>query len=354
MKTLYTLGIVIFLNITGFSQSYEIRARYVSDNTIAVDVRITSGTPPTTSEFITDITFGIRWLKSYGVDLGNIIVPSPTYNVVKAGVEEVSGSFEYQAFSAALSTPFALPENWILDEWVELIEIAHNGAGSGTGTFEIAPSSGFEMNVVPNIGISLTDFTPTVNGSATNVPLPVELTQFTATATQKAIQLMWESASEQDFSGYEVERSTDSKAFQKIAWVTGKDNALEAASYTYKDTAVKTGIPYYYRLKMIDLNGAFEYSPIRTATLKGSNNWNVNIYPNPVRTTFTVSISSEVNENGTMYLYDIYGRLVHQMSIAIAAGTQQHTVQRSSLPAGVYYLQLQTSQNTYSQQIVLQ
>lgn len=186
----------------------------------------------------------------------------------------------------------------------------------------------------------------------TDFTLPVELTKIEAIPTSAAIAVTWESSSEQDFSGYEVERSTDGKTFDKIAWVAGKGNAVEAASYSHKDAAVKENITYYYRLKMIDLDGTYEYSPIRSAAIEGSSDWKVEVYPNPVSEAFTVTVNSDASETGTLSIFNINGQLVHRQPLSLSEGLQQYVIQRSDLSAGIYYMQVQTTRHTHNEQIV--
>jgi hypothetical protein len=202
--------------------------------------------------------------------------------------------------------------------------------------------------------------TPDFMGSAatlvatnpTNVTLPVELIQFTAASSEKAIQLEWESASEQAFLGYEVERSIDGKNFAKIAWLVGKGNEAKGAAYQYKDEAVKQNIIYYYRLKMLDLDGTFEYSPMRVASINDKSSV-VRIYPNPVVNEMVVEWESKEATNTMLNLYNATGQKVMSKSLLPQDGFQKMVLDRSNLPSGVYFLHIQSNSSSYTQSVIL-
>ncbi len=194
--------------------------------------------------------------------------------------------------------------------------------------------------------------TTLVATNPSNVPLPVELLQFTAASLEKAIQLEWESASEQTFSGYEVERSTDGKNFAKIAWLTGKGNETQGAAYQYKDEAVKQNIIYYYRLKMLDLDGTFEYSPMRVASINDKSSV-VRVYPNPVVNEMVVEWESKEAVNTVLNLYSATGQKVMSKSLLPQDGFQKIVLDRNNLPSGIYFLHIQSNSSSYTQSVIL-
>jgi hypothetical protein len=102
--------------------------------------------------------------------------------------------------------------------------------------------------------------------------VPVELTDFQVTKPDpsKAITfLTWETLSETNNSHFEIERSTDCKAFEIIGIVNGNGNTIETNNYHYADDLPKSG-DNYYRLKQVDFNGSFEYSEVRYIHLEQS------------------------------------------------------------------------------------
>ena len=109
-------------------------------------------------------------------------------------------------------------------------------------------------------------------------PLPVTLVQFTATTSgPTAVVLAWATAGEGNSARFEVQRSADGKAFQRIGTVAAAGNSTSARTYNYLDTAAPAGTSYY-RLRQVDRDGTAAYSPVRTVA-RGSAG--LTVCPNP-------------------------------------------------------------------------
>ena len=300
MKNIFfniTLLFFMFANAAHAQQAYEIRAVNNGGSTIGVQLRITSGVPPTTAQNITDIVFGLKWLSSYNVDL----MPSVTtsFNIVKSDTRRLKGNYHFQAFSAA-NTPFLLPSNWTLNTWVEIMAITNTMNSSGTGTFEICEPA-FDITTDPNLGIDLVDYTPAINGSAAGVVLPLQLSQFEAGPLQNFIKLSWTTLNENNNSGFEIQRSAkEADRFDSIGWITGKGNSSSTNDYIFIDKNVIPGIEYYYKLKQIDYDNKYKYSEIKKAMLELENN-GIRIMPNPAAKMLQVFFDNAA-ERGTVIL----------------------------------------------------
>jgi hypothetical protein len=99
--------------------------------------------------------------------------------------------------------------------------------------------------------------------------LPVELTLFTAEISTSKPLLYWETAIEQNNDRFEIERSRDAEVFEKIGTVHGSGTTSQPRSYSFSDATAPAGINYY-RLKQIDYNGQYSYSPIRALEVQHS------------------------------------------------------------------------------------
>lgn len=92
--------------------------------------------------------------------------------------------------------------------------------------------------------------------------LPIELTGFTAMQDEQDVNLYWETASEVSNMGFDIERKhTTSNGWEKIDFVEGEGNSSSPVSYTYCDKNVDNYKNLKYRLKQIDYDGTYEYSP---------------------------------------------------------------------------------------------
>lgn len=112
-------------------------------------------------------------------------------------------------------------------------------------------------------------------------PLPVTLLSFNARVTGQGISLYWATSSEINNDRFEIERSVDGTDFQKIGEVPGNGDSREVINYDYVDNFPPLG-RIYYRLRQVDIDGAFEYSKVLAIDNdQYSESLEVMLYPNP-------------------------------------------------------------------------
>jgi hypothetical protein len=163
--------------------------------------------------------------------------------------------------------------------------------------------------------------------------LPLSLTTFQAAPLPTAITLDWGSTNELNFSGFEVERSMDGKSFEKIAWVAAK-GGVSVAEYKHLDQTAQRGMTYYYRLKMVDNDGIFKYSPVRTARLGEGT---INAFPNPSGGQYTIALERTRSAEGTVTVTDVMGKTVKMERRTLDAAL---TLDLNALPDGVYHVKI--------------
>jgi hypothetical protein len=177
----------------------------------------------------------------------------------------------------------------------------------------------------------LTDLGTLTLGS-TAVPLPVELTAFTATAAgNAAVRLAWATASEKNSATFDVERSADGTRFVGIGTVAAAGSSSAPHSYELLDGKLPAGVALlYYRLKQVDTDGTFSYSPVRTVRLTGAAE-GLTLFPNPTHGAATLTGA----QPGTVVT--VFNALGHPVlsATADAAGTTRLMLP-VGLPAGVY------------------
>jgi hypothetical protein len=172
-------------------------------------------------------------------------------------------------------------------------------------------------------------FTP----SAT--PLPVTLTRFTAVAQAAGVQLAWGTASEQHSAYFGVERSPDGQAFGEIGRVAAAGTSTQAHAYALLDAQPLAGVAYY-RLRQVDVDGTFQYSPVRVVA-RGRAPGALSIFPSPAHAAATLLGAAP----GTpVQLFDTQGRLVASAT-ADAAG-QATLALPPGLAAGLYVVRAGT------------
>ena len=149
-------------------------------------------------------------------------------------------------------------------------------------------------------------------------PVPVELTSFTANTEEDKITLSWETATEKNNAGFDVERSIDKKSFVKVGSVRGNGTTTEKQTYSYVDK-ISGGGKFYYRLKQIDLDGSFHYSnTLEVSALPTVFKLSQN-YPNPFNPSTTIKFQIPQQEKVVLEIYNTLGERVKTLVDEIKA-----------------------------------
>lgn len=163
--------------------------------------------------------------------------------------------------------------------------------------------------------------------------LPVRLISFNVEeAEQQTVAVRWEADNAKDFSHFEVERSTDGRNFRKIGTVTYVESSSQ---YRFIDQP-SVASTLYYRLKMIDNDGSFNYSPTEVLVLSRNPALVAYGYPNPFANKLYVFSPSKQNA----VIYDITGRAIERLSLE--AGKNE--VNAQPWPNGIYLIRTDDSQ----------
>ena len=176
-----------------------------------------------------------------------------------------------------------------------------------------------------------------LTGSST--PLPVELAAFRVTAEgPAAVRLAWATASEKNSAGFEVERSGNGTDFARLGTVAAAGSSSSARSYGFLDAKLPgAALLLYYRLKQVDLDGTFAYSPVRSVALTAKTEAGLALFPNPARSAATLTGALP----GTVAtVFDALGRRVTSAP-ADATGTAALALP-AGLPTGVYVVRAGT------------
>ncbi len=188
-----------------------------------------------------------------------------------------------------------------------------------------------------------------------NVVLPVKLTDFSALLNGSDVSLSWTTASEQNFSHYVIEKSTDGVNYSDLALVFANGGTNSEANYQYKDAQVAsaTGV-VYYRLRMTEKTNTYSYSPIRVIRLgKEAATAQITTYPNPVQSEVRVTLPSAWQGKTVRFeLFSATGIKVQWIDISRASQTE--SLQMSALPKGFYLVRVQCEGSVAEQKIIRQ
>lgn len=175
--------------------------------------------------------------------------------------------------------------------------------------------------------------------------MPLKLLAFTAKKDGRMNRLQWSTANEVNVDKFEVERSADGREFNKIGTVGSRQLAVNN-QYSYSDDIsllTTHSLQLYYRLKMVDKDGSFTYSPVRVLSNNGSS---FSIYPNPASEYFNVDFSATEIGPQTITLTDVHGRQLLQATLPEA--TNKIALPKGITP-GIYILRITNNQTQKSE-----
>jgi len=162
--------------------------------------------------------------------------------------------------------------------------------------------------------------------TVSNAALPVKFQTLDAKAVNSGVSLKWNVATEEDLSGYSIERSTDGRNFAQIAFV----GANGQSNYSFVDN--KAGSVSYYRIKSVDINGRYGYSTV--ALVKSGQSMIVlKAFPSPVIKSVSIQHPTAI-AGSSITISSADGRVIK--TIVPAAGMQQTEVDLSAAKAGLY------------------
>ncbi len=349
-KSLSALAFVCMLLYTSCivqaQETNEVQAGIFNSSGATLAVRVTPSVTFTNLP-LSNVQFTIRWLNSYGVSLGAVV--SPTYIIAKQGVEATKDdggqTYRYQKFGAVTGQSIT----WPAGVAQELMTVDVNQTGTGTGTFElgtVAFTASFDGQWYIEIG-GMNRTNQTFNpGSVSNVPLPVELSSFTAAVKSNAVNLTWQTATEVNNYGFNVERNAVSlySDWQTIGFVEGHGNSNSPKDYSFVDNKISVAGKYYYRLKQIDRDGSFKYSEQTEATVDKPTKYELSqSYPNPFNPSTTIRFSIPEESLVKLIVHNTLGQEVKTLvNEKKQPGYYEVTFDGSEVASGVYFYRLET------------
>ncbi|MFN4008129.1 MAG: T9SS type A sorting domain-containing protein [Chitinophagaceae bacterium] len=181
---------------------------------------------------------------------------------------------------------------------------------------------------------------------ATN--LPVSFGTFQGTLKGNDALLNWNTLSEQNNKGFNVERSLDGKNFSTIGFVKGS-NIANGASYSFTDANVKGGV-VYYRIQQVDFDGKTSYSRIVTIN-KAKFVWD--ILPNPIQKEGAVRLNLDQKAQVSIQITGLDGKVVTSINKGeLAEGT--HTVPFYLTTPGTYVVRLLVNGEAFTKTVIKQ
>ncbi|MEO6283332.1 MAG: T9SS type A sorting domain-containing protein [Dyadobacter sp.] len=160
--------------------------------------------------------------------------------------------------------------------------------------------------------------------------LPVTLVTFNAVKEGNTALLMWNTTEETNSERFDIEHSTNGKAWVRIGSIEAQGESTGMVYYSFRDGSPAPG-ENLYRLKMVDRDGSYAHSKIKVLIFDDE----TLLFPNPILAGQQLHLeSSELQKISHLKVYDVRGKLVHKFE---KPGLQ---IDLGHLSAGAYIIQL--------------
>ncbi|MCP9750981.1 ice-binding family protein [Ferruginibacter sp. HRS2-29] len=215
-----------------------------------------------------------------------------------------------------------------------------------------------------NTGVNLQGRALTTNGAFStaainaNIPglaacslLPLRLLKFTGNRQGYDALLNWKTSGESNTSAFDIEQSTDGTNFNIAGTVTAAGSSSGEKDYAFrvKNIGLSNDI-LFYRLNMKDNDARSSYSNVVKVVFPGKTSLQVS--PNPVSQTITLSIASKKAETAYIQMIDVAGRVVFSTNKKLLAGTNSLQENVQSFAPGLYTIKITATQAFENQQFI--
>jgi len=180
------------------------------------------------------------------------------------------------------------------------------------------------------------------------------LTSFYGTPNSGNIDIFWETLREFENATFSLESSYNTPDdFVEVNQQAGNGTTTAPAQFNHIDSSFGGNTIIYYRLKMINTNGDFTFSPIILIDLSalsvGNNNLDplkLKLFPNPANSNNVTLIlgSNFSDQNAKLELYSLQGKRISLQNLNVQQGNNDFNLKLSnSLSNGIYLVRITTS-----------
>lgn len=183
-------------------------------------------------------------------------------------------------------------------------------------------------------GDRTTEFTASIDSG--DELLPVDLVSFEAVSFNDNVQLEWQTASENNNAGFQVELQFNGGPFKELSFVQGAGTTLTTQNYRHTLNNLSPG-DYGFRLKQTDFDGTFEYSDVVYLTMVPQSYGIAQNYPNPFNPQTRISFHLPIDTEVSLEVFDMLGRRISVLVNAyLNAGQHAVMFDGANLPNGTY------------------
>jgi hypothetical protein len=210
------------------------------------------------------------------------------------------------------------------------------GGGPNTVVFEYE-GPGISRRVVPSSFLC-------------DVPLPVELTDFSASPLENSVKIRWRTGTEIDNLGFILSRSetregtyTELGSYRNTPTLRGLGTSQTGRQYEFTDNIrIQRGKTYFYKLQDVSLRGVVYTHPIKAVTLPEAYNLSQN-FPNPFNPSTLIEFTLQKSGRTSLEVYNMLGQKVATLvNEQLGAGNYRYTWNAAGLPSGIYFYRIQS------------
>lgn len=227
--------------------------------------------------------------------------------------------------------------------------------GGTAGTTTSASLTEFPSNGATNGAPGQVTTTIYVHYPQSGNTFPVEWLGVDADWDQSDAVIQWMTASESNSDYFALERSGDGKVFTEISRVQAAGTSDEIIAYEMVDPGIANQIDnrVSYRLRQVDIDGKFEFSPtVELAVQAGNGDFSVKMFPNPATDLLNLEIEGSSQEMISWQIFTLSGQIISGGTMNMSNNTARSQVDISQLPAGRYILSTRGHRDSRTSQFI--
>ncbi len=195
----------------------------------------------------------------------------------------------------------------------------------------------------------------TIAAANCDIALPVELASFAAYVEDGDVLLRWETLSESNNAGFDIQVATDRDDFEYVGFVAGSGSSTSQKTYEFRLTDASPGA-HRFRLAQRDFDGSVQILGEVDVFVELANSHELTAaYPNPFNPQTTFYLTAREAQHARVEIYDAGGRLTAVLfdGLLEESNRQRITVDGSDWPSGVYFYRVTGEHFTATDKLVL-
>jgi hypothetical protein len=230
-------------------------------------------------------------------------------------------------------------ENYVV-EVTDFVQDWVNHPETNYGMLLRLETEDYYNSMVFNSGQAPDSLRPKLEICYNNETLPLTLKNFQASLLNNRVNLSWIILDGTSLSSIIVEKSFDGTSFKSTATIVAKNISAETRYYSNENLSGK-GVKVYYRLKLVDKAGKYQYSNILVLSLTEGDEAGIQILPNPVRNNMVLNFYSQKNGNVNISILNSYGQTVRNYNYLAEKGYNSIVLNSlQSLSSNLYIVRL--------------